>query len=189
MLHLIARNWWMVFLRGLCAVLFGILAFAWPGITLASLILVFGFYAIFDGITAIAVGFWAGSKNWWQMILVGVLSIAAGILTFAWPAVTALVLLTLIAVWAIVRGVVEIMAAIRLRAMVQNEWMLILGGLCSIIFGVVLAVHPGAGALAVLWIIGSYAIIFGVLAIALSLRLRSLIPPHAPHDGGTPAVA
>lgn len=188
MLHSIARNWWIVCLRGMCAVLFGILAFAWPGITLASLILVFGFYAIFDGITALSIGFWAGGKLWWQMILVGVLGIGVGIGAFAWPALTALALLTLIAAWAIVRGALEIIAAIRLRALVENEWMLVLGGLCSILFGVLVAVRPGAGALAVLWIIGSYAILYGVLAIALSLRLRSL-RPHAPHGGGNAAMA
>jgi len=188
MLHAIARNWWIVFLRGLCALVFGVLAFAWPGITLASLILVFGFYAILDGVTALAVGMIAGGKAWWQMILIGLVSIVAGIGTFAWPALTALALLALIAGWSIIRGVVEIMAAIRLRALVENEWMLILGGLCSILFGVLVAVRPRAGALAVLWIIGTFAIIYGVLAIALSLKLRSL-KTHAPHGGGHAAMA
>ena len=178
MLALIARNWWIVFLRGLFAVLFGVLAFAWPGITLASLIMVFAFYAIFDGISALAIGISAGGTAWWQMIVIGLLSIAAGIATFTWPALTALTLLMLIAAWSIVRGIVEIMAAIRLRGVIPHEWTLILGGLFSILFGIIVAVAPGAGALAVLWIIGTYAIVFGVLAISLSVKLKSLKTQH-----------
>jgi len=188
MLALIARNWWIVFLRGLFAVLFGVLAFVWPGITLAALILVFGFYAIFDGMMALGIGFMVGAKVWWPMILIGVLSLAAGIGALAWPALTALALLSLIAAWAIFRGIVEIMAAFQLRAWIENEWMLILGGLCSILFGVLVAFRPGAGALAVLWIIGAFAIVYGVLAIALSFKLRAL-RPHAPHGGGNAAIA
>jgi uncharacterized membrane protein HdeD (DUF308 family) len=188
MLHAIARNWWMLFLRGLCAVIFGILAFAWPGITLASLILIFGVYAIIDGVTALSVGIGAGGRAWWQMIVLGLLGIGAGIVAFAWPALTALTLLSLIAAWSIIRGIVEIMAAIQLRAVVENEWMLILGGICSILFGIIVIVHPSAGALAVLWIIGAYAIVFGLLAIMLSFRLKSLNAPRA-HGGGNAAVA
>jgi len=188
MLYSIARKWWIIFLRGLCAVLFGVLAFAWPGITLASLIFVFGFYAIFDGVMAVAIGANAGGKVWWQMVLIGLLSIGVGIGAFVWPALTALTLLALIAGWSIVRGIVEIMAAIRLRALIENEWMLILGGACSILFGVLVAIRPGAGALAVLWIIGIYAIIYGIFAIALSFRLRSL-KTLAPREGGNTAMA
>jgi uncharacterized membrane protein HdeD (DUF308 family) len=188
MLHFIARKWWIILLRGLCAVLFGVLAFAWPGITLASLILVFGFYAIFDGVMAVAIGTNVGGKVWWQMILIGLVGIVAGIGTFFWPALTALALLALIAAWSIIRGIVEIMAAIRLRALIANEWMLILGGACSILFGVLVAIRPGAGALAVLWMIGIYAIIYGVFAIALSFRLRSLKTPSR-HESGNAAMA
>ncbi len=118
MLASIARSWWIVLFRGICAVLFGVLAFAWPGITLASLVIVFGIYAIVDGASAIAVGF-AGNTigtRWWQMVLVGTVSVIAGVLTFLWPGVTAVALLAIVAVWSIVGGVAEIFAAIRLRA-------------------------------------------------------------------------
>ena len=179
MLTSIARNWWIVLLRGLCAVVFGILAFIWPGITLASLVIVFGIYAIADGVSAIAIGFAGGADGtpWWQMILVGVVSMIAGILTFVWPGITAVALLAMIAAWSIVRGIAEIVAAIRLRAVIENEWLLILSGACSVLFGVLLVARPGAGALAVLWIIGTYAIFFGILTIALAFKLRSLNTP------------
>lgn len=176
MLTSLARNWWVVLFRGICAVLFGIVAFAWPGITLASLVIVYGVYAIFDGWSAIAIGI-AGDADgapWWQMILVGVVSIVAGMLTFLWPGITAVALLAVIAAWSIVRGLVEIVAAIRLRAVLHNEWLLILSGACSIAFGAILIARPGAGALAVVWIIGSYAIVIGVLTTALAFKLHSL---------------
>jgi uncharacterized membrane protein HdeD (DUF308 family) len=178
MLTSIAQNWWIFLIRGICAVLFGILAFAMPGITLTSLVIVFAIYAIMDGVGAIAVGASGGAsgERWWQMIVVGIISLIAGVLTFAWPGVTAVALLACIAVWAIVRGIVEIYAAIRLRALIDNEFLLILGGLCSILFGVIMIARPGAGALAVLWIIGVYAIIFGVLTMSLAFKLHSLKP-------------
>jgi uncharacterized membrane protein HdeD (DUF308 family) len=176
MLASLARNWWVVLFRGICAVLFGIVAFACPGITLASLVIVYGVYAIIDGWSAIAIGLSddADGVPWWQMILVGVLSIVAGVLTFQWPGITAVALLAVIAAWSIVRGIVEIVAAIRLRTVIDNEWLLILSGACSIAFGAILVVRPGAGALAVVWIIGSYAIVFGLLTTALAFKLRSL---------------
>ncbi len=137
---------------------------------------------------AITIGLTVGRRVWWRMVLIGLLSLAAGIATFTWPALTALALLSLIAVWSIFRGIAEIIAAIQLRAWIENESMFILGGLFSIIFGALVAIHPGAGALAVLWIIGSYAVVYGVLAIAFSFKLRSL-RPHAPHGGGNAAIA
>jgi uncharacterized membrane protein HdeD (DUF308 family) len=173
----------MFLIRGICAVLVGILAFALPKITLEALVLVFGIYAIIDGVSAIAIGISGDSvgERWWGMVLVGVLSLIAGILTFAWPAITAVVLLAFIAAWAIVRGIMEIYAAIKLRALIENEWLLILGAICSILFGVIICAQPRAGALAVVWIIGIYALIFGVLTIALAFKLLSL-KPHSPHD-------
>lgn len=175
MLASLARNWWIFLLRGLCAVVFGVMAFAWPGMTLAILVVVYGIYAIADGITALGVGIVGGldGARWWQMILVGILSIAAGIVAFVWPAITAIALLAIIATWAIIRGVVQIFAAIRLRAVIENEWLLILSGACSLIFGALMIARPQSGALAVIWVIGMYAVIIGVVEIALSLRLRS----------------
>jgi uncharacterized membrane protein HdeD (DUF308 family) len=187
----IARNWWLVLLRGVCAVLFGILAFAWPGITLAALIIAFGAWAIIDGVSAIAAGI-SGStdgRRWWQMIAVGVLSLAAGILTFAWPGVTAVALLAVIAAWLIIRGVMEIVAAIRLRAVISHEWLLILAGLCSVVVGVAIVVRPRVGALAVIWLIGAEAIVFGILLITLAFGLRSFRTPSAGRAGYPPATA
>jgi uncharacterized membrane protein HdeD (DUF308 family) len=140
-----------------------------------------------DGVGAIAVGASGGAsgERWWQMIVVGIISVTAGVLTFAWPGVTAVALLACIAVWAIVRGIVEIYAAIRLRALIDNEFLLILGGLCSILFGVIMIARPGAGALAVLWIIGLYAIIFGVLTMSLAFKLHSLKPLASSAGGFT----
>ncbi|HEY2157328.1 MAG TPA: HdeD family acid-resistance protein [Isosphaeraceae bacterium] len=172
----LARNWWALTLRGVFAVIFGVIAFAWPGITLAALVILYGAYAMADGIFAIAATITGRPEGapWWALLLEGVLGIAVGIMTFAWPGITALVLLYLIAGWAMATGVLEIAAAIRLRREVRGEWMLALSGVLSIIFGILLVINPGAGALAVIWLIGGYAIVFGSLMIALGFRLRGL---------------
>ncbi len=173
LLHALAKNWWLLLLRGICAIVFGVLAFAWPGITLFTLVLFYGAYALVDGIFAIGAAIMGGApgSRWW-LALVGLFGIAAGILTFAWPGLTALVLLFFIAGWAIAMGVFEIVGAIRLRKEIDNEWWLILGGIVSVLFGIVLLARPGAGALALIWVIGSFAILFGILNIAFALRLR-----------------
>lgn len=175
LLKRIAQNWWVLLLRGVSAVLFGILALAWPGVTLLFLIILFGVYALLDGLTSIFAGVTGGDGgSWWQMILTGLLSVAAGVIALAWPGETAVVLLIIIGAWSIVRGIAEIGAAIRLRSMVNNEWLLILSGVCSILFGIILFARPRVGALAVLWIIATYAIVGGIVLIGLSLRLRAL---------------
>lgn len=168
----LTRNWWVFLIRGIAAILFGIIAFIWPGLTLSVLVLMFGVYAIVDGIFAIIAGFSTRVGQWWWMILVGIAGIIAGILTFLWPGVTALVLLYFIAAWAIVMGIFQIAAAIRLRKEIEGEWLLALSGVAAIIFGLFLFLMPGAGALASIWIIGAYAIIFGILMIVLAFRLR-----------------
>jgi uncharacterized membrane protein HdeD (DUF308 family) len=176
MLTILARNWWLIALRGVLAIIFGIMTFAWPGITLLVLLYMYGFYALIDGITAFAAAF-AGRRQEapvWFLILAGIVGVGVGIITFFWPGVTATVLLVFIGVWAIVKGFFEVIAAIALRKEIENEWFLALGGVLSILFGIVLLVRPGAGALAFLWLIGSFAIIFGVLAVIFSLRLRSV---------------
>lgn len=175
MVIVLSRNWWTLALRGLFAVLFGIMAFAWPGITLGALVLLYGAYAFADGVLAIAaalVGRTVGVP-WWALLIEGLAGIGVGIITLLWPGITALVLLYLIAFWAVVTGVFEIVAAIRLRKEIRGEWLLALSGVLSVLFGVALIVSPGTGALAVVWLIGAYAIVFGVLMIALALRLRS----------------
>lgn len=172
----LARNWWAFVLRGVFAILFGIGAWLWPGLTLAALVFLFGAYALVDGVFAVAAGIASHGENrrWWAELLVGIAGIALGVMVFAWPDVTALTLLYLIAAWALVTGVMEIAAAIELRKRIDNEWLLGLGGLASVLFGLLLIVFPGAGALGLLWLIGAYAVLFGVLLIALGLRLRGM---------------
>ena len=175
MLHALARHWWVLLLRGLCAIAFGILAMTWPGLTLWALVFLFGAYALGDGLTAIIASF-AGKdeagRSWWQLLLVGVISIVAGVAAIVWPGVTAMALLYMIAAWAIVRGLFEIIAAIRLRKLIENELLLGLAGAASVAFGVMLIASPGSGALAVLWVIGIFAILHGVLLASLAFRIR-----------------
>ncbi len=174
MLEHLSRNWGWIVLRGVAAVLFGVLAFLWPGITLAALVIVWGAYALADGVLSLIAAYRIRDqgKPFWSLVIVGLLGIAAGIVTFIWPGMTALVLLMFIAAWAVVMGVFQIIAAIRLRKEIQNEWLLALSGVLSVLFGIIMFVAPGAGALAVIWVIGAYAIVFGVLLIWLGLRLK-----------------
>ncbi len=176
MLHLLSRNWWAVLLRGICAVIFGLAAFAWPGITLALLILFYGAYVLVEGIFAVVSSFGRtkDSKFPWSMFLVGLVSIAVGLITFVWPGLTALALLYLIGAWAIVRGIFEVVAAIELRKQIEGEWLMIIAGMASVLFGVLMVLWPGAGVLALLWLIGVFAVIFGVIMIILAFKLRGL---------------
>jgi uncharacterized membrane protein HdeD (DUF308 family) len=156
MLRTLAQNWWAVVLRGVSAVLFGVFAFAWPGVTLAVLVLLYGAYALVEGALAVAwalMGRRAGPFPW-GVLLAGLAGVAIGIVTFMSPALTALALLYLIAAWAIIRGVFEIIAAVQLRKEIENEWLLGLSGGLSVVLGILLMAAPGAGALAVLWWIG-----------------------------------
>lgn len=175
LLHGLAKNWWLLLLRGIAAIVFGILAFAWPGITLLSLVILYGAYALVDGVLSIAAAIGGGggtaTPRWW-LIVVGLLGIAAGLLTFFWPQITALVLLMFIGAWALIHGVFEIIGAIRLRKEIDNEWMLILSGALSVLFGAAMLVMPGAGALALIWVIGAYSIIFGILFVGFAFRLK-----------------
>jgi uncharacterized membrane protein HdeD (DUF308 family) len=173
MVHALAKNWWMLLLRGIAAIIFGGLALAWPGMTLVTLILLYGAFVLVDGVLAIVAAITGGAPapRWW-LAIVGLLGIAAGLLTFLMPGVTALVLLYFIAGWAIATGLFQIIGAIRLRKEIDNEWFLILGGIISVLFGIAMMVAPGAGALALIWVIGIYAIIIGVLLVALSFRLK-----------------
>jgi uncharacterized membrane protein HdeD (DUF308 family) len=174
MLEHLGRNWSWIVLRGVAAVLFGILAFALPGITLAALVIVWGAYALADGILSLIAAYRVRDqgKPFWSLVIVGLLGIAAGIVTFIWPGMTALLLLMFIAAWAVVMGIFQIVAAIRLRKEIQSEWLLGLSGVLSVLFGIIMFVQPGAGALAVIWVIAAYAIVFGVLLIWLGLRLK-----------------
>jgi uncharacterized membrane protein HdeD (DUF308 family) len=188
MLHALAKCWWLLLLRGIAAVLFGLLAFIWPGLTLVTLVLLYGAFALVDGVISLIAAFTGSAKpvpTWW-LVVVGLLGIAAGIVTFAWPGITAILLVLFIGAWALVHGIFEIIGAIQLRKEIDNEWMLILGGALSVLFGLIVLIAPGAGALGLIWAIGSYSIVFGILFIALALRLRKHShPTGAPVDAPT----
>jgi uncharacterized membrane protein HdeD (DUF308 family) len=173
---ILVRNWWALALRGGVAVLFGLIALVWPDITLEALILLFGAYALVDGVFAIvsAVRHSEDRQDWWSLLVEGIVGIAIGIIAFVWPDLTALALLYLIAVWAVITGVLDIVAAVRLRQAIEGEWLLGLSGLMSVILGLLLVAFPGSGAVAIVWLIGAFAIAVGTILIALGLRLRSL---------------
>jgi uncharacterized membrane protein HdeD (DUF308 family) len=174
MTGMLTRNWWAFALRGIVAIALGVLAFFVPGPTLVALIAVFAAYAIFDGILAIVAG--AGSRGgpgWW-MILGGIAGIAIGILTIYSPGTTAIALVLLIGVWAVVTGMGEVVFAFTMRRVIDREWLLALSGVISVAFGVLLLLSPGSGVLAVLWLIGYYAIFAGIMYLGLAFRLRRM---------------
>lgn len=173
-LDVLARNWWAVLLRGIAGVLFGVATFVAPAISLAALVLLFGAYAFVDGVMAImsATRHHGVSDRWGVVLVEGIAGVAAGVLTFVWPGITAFALLYLIAAWALVTGVLEVAAAIRLRKVITHEWLLALNGIASIALGALLVAFPGLGALGVVLWIGAYAFVSGVLLVALAFRLR-----------------
>lgn len=173
-LQVLSENWWLLLLRGIAAVIFGILCFVWPGLSLLTLVVLFGIYALLDGFVALiaaVLGRHKATPLWW-LIIGGLISVAAGIVTFAYPQITALVLVVFIGAWALVRGAFEIIGAFHLRKEIRNEWLLMAIGLVSMIFGFAILANPGAGAVALVWLIGIYAILFGLPMIWLGLRLR-----------------
>lgn len=175
MLHALAKNWWLLLLRGIASIVFGVLAFAWPGLTLVTLVLFYGAFALVDGVIALVAAFSGGAKpapTWW-LVVVGLLGIAAGIATFLMPGITALLLIIFMGAWALVHGIFEIVGAIQLRKEIDNEWMLILSGIVSVLFGLIVLIAPGAGALGLIWAIAAYSIVFGITFIALALRLKN----------------
>jgi uncharacterized membrane protein HdeD (DUF308 family) len=167
-------RWWAIMMRGIAAVLFGVVAVARPGISLALLVVLFAVYALVDGVFAIVAALrHDGGKPWWALVLEGLVGIGAALIAFSLPGLTALALLYLIAVWAMATGIAELFAAVWLRRVFDGEWLLVLSGILSVVFGVLLATRPVAGLLTVVWLIGAYAIAFGVLLIGLSVRVRS----------------
>ena len=178
----LARNWWVVLLRGIAGVLFGLATFFAPGISLAALVLLFGAFAFADGLLAIvsAIRRRGSSDRWWMVLLRGLAGVAVGVVTVIWPNITALALVYLIAAWALVTGGLEIAAAIRLRKVISGEWLLILSGLAAVALGIVLVLFPEPGALALVLLIGVYALVSGVLLIALAFRLRSWLKSRSP---------
>jgi uncharacterized membrane protein HdeD (DUF308 family) len=168
----LAERWWVPVVRGLAAILFGVLTLMRPGTSLFALVLLWGIYAVVDGVFNIVLAAYSGRAGgrWGWFLFEGLVSVAAGVLTFAWPSITGIVLLALIATWAVLTGVAEIAAAVWLRKLIAHEWVLGLSGLVSIAFGFMLMARPRAGALAVAWVIGVYAIAFGALLVGLGAR-------------------
>ncbi len=168
------RSWHVVFWRGAIAMAFGLAAFAWPILTLAGLVALIGTFVVLDGALAFVVAMRDVRRTgWWSALLAeGVLGVVAGLVVVAWPRTGVLALTWLIAAWAIVTGVLEIVAGFALRRVIRDEWALVLGGAFSVLAGVVLAARPAAGAVALAWLVGVYAFVFGALLVGLSLRLR-----------------
>jgi uncharacterized membrane protein HdeD (DUF308 family) len=174
-LHALSRSWWLILLRGIASILFGIAAFIWPGLTVLALTLLYGAFAMADGILSLGAALsGTGDKSmptWW-LVLIGLLGIAAGAVAFLWPGLTAFALVIMIGAWAVTMGVLEIIGALWLRNEIEDEWLLIAAGILSVLFGAAILLRPGAGALALVWAIGAFAIVSGILLVAFALRLR-----------------
>ncbi len=171
-----ARRWWVLALRGVIAVLFGLAAIIWPAIALQVIVLLFGIFALVDGLLAIVIGVIIRREvyHWWAWLLEGLAGMVIGVLVFLWPAITAAVLITLIAVWGLVTGILEIAAAVYLRTIIEGEWLLVLDGILSLLLGAFLILFPVLGAQVLIWLVGAYAILFGILLFVLALQLRRL---------------
>jgi uncharacterized membrane protein HdeD (DUF308 family) len=174
-LALLCRNWWTLVLRGAVAVLLGLAALGWPEITLRVLVMLLGAYLLIDGAFGAtgAIKERSSHRHWWIWLLEGVAGIVAGLIAMAWPGITAVALLYLFAAWALITGILEVIAAVVLRREISGEWLLVLAGAASIIFGIIAALRPQAGLVAVVWVVAVYAIAFGILLIILGVRLRS----------------
>jgi uncharacterized membrane protein HdeD (DUF308 family) len=173
-LSLLHENWWAIALRGAIGIVIGVVAFLLPFPTLVALVWLFGAYAFLDGVFSLVAVWRRGmTRSWWMMILEGILGIATGIMSFVWPGIIALALVYVIAAWAVVTGVLEIAAAIRLRKEIEGEWLLGLSGALSITLGGLFAVAPDVGAVTLVWLWGAYAAVFGIILLWLGFRLRS----------------
>ena len=172
----VARWWWTFVLRGVLAIAFGVVAFLSPGLGIGVLVGMFAAYAIIDGVGSLIAGVSGRGRdrNWWLEILEGIVGVVAGVFAIVFPGIAAEALVLVIAAWAIVTGIVEIATAIRLREQIKGEGWLALAGVASILFGIVLILFPGAGALSLVWLIGSFAFVFGVFLVLLGLRLRGV---------------
>ncbi|RNL85867.1 HdeD family acid-resistance protein [Halostreptopolyspora alba] len=172
MLDHLVRDWWVLTVRGAVAIVFGILAVLWPGITLLALAVAFGVYALADGVLAAVSSIRAGTVNRLPLALEAFFGLVLGAAAIIWPEATVLVLVILIGAWAFVTGIFEIVVALRLREELEGEWLLILAGVLSVLFGLLVWFWPATAAVAVALIIGVYALVFGAVLVVLSLRLR-----------------
>jgi uncharacterized membrane protein HdeD (DUF308 family) len=186
MAAILRTNWWALVLRGVAAILLAIVTFAVPHITLAVLATIFGFYALIDGVLAIVSTIKAvqGHRRWGAFLLEGILGILVGLYAILFPLAAAAIFVTIMAAWAVITGILEIAAAIRLRRHIQGEWLLILSGVLSILFGIILFAEPLAGAVFFAWVLAGYGLIFGVLLITLGFRVRRLPPQSLASAGG-----
>lgn len=176
MVHMLARYWWMLVLRGILSIIFGIIAFMYPASTLASLIIFFGVWMLVDGIFMIGNALFSRSviNDWVLELMFGLLSVLLGAMVLSAPGITALVAVIYGALWFMIRGIGDIVYAIKLRKLIPNEALMILGGLLSVLVGFMILWNPASGALVLLWLIAGYAVIFGFMAIALGIKLRSM---------------
>jgi len=177
LLHELTRRWWLLLLRGIAAIVFGVLAFMWPGLTLLTLVILYGAFALVDGVFALAgaIGRRGGGgavPTWW-LVLTGLLDIAVGLIALLWPGITAFALILFIGAWAVVRGIFEIVAAIQMRKQIEGEWLLITLGVLTVLFGLAVLVFPTAGALGLVWAIAAWAIVIGIFMVMLAFRVRS----------------
>jgi uncharacterized membrane protein HdeD (DUF308 family) len=175
MFELARQNWWMIAIRGAIAVIFGILALIWPGLTVLTLVIFFGAFAIVDGVFAIGTAIRHAERRmeWWPELVEGIIGIIFGLIAFIWPGLTALGLLYIIGAWAVITGIAEIAAAVRLRSVITNEWFLGISGALSIVWGVILFIFPGSGAIALAWVIGIFAIIYGASLLSFAWRVHN----------------
>jgi uncharacterized membrane protein HdeD (DUF308 family) len=182
----LAKNWWALAIRGLAAVVFGVLALFWPPTAFVALVLVFGAYAIVDGIFNLVAAIRAPQtgRRWGPLVFEGIVSLIVGVITLFWPRLSAFALVMFIAAWSIVTGIAEVVAAIRLRKHIRGEWLLALSGILSLALGVLLFLAPAAGALVLTIWIGAYAVVFGAVMVGLSLSLRSWALHHPQLPGG-----
>jgi uncharacterized membrane protein HdeD (DUF308 family) len=186
----LAKNWWSLVIRGFLGILVGILTFFWPGITLIALVFLFAGYALVDGVVSLvgAIRAIANRHRWGALLFEGIVGIGAAVITVVWPGITALSLVLVIAAWAIITGIAEIVAAVRLRRHISGEWLLLLAGIASVVFGVLVALVPAAGALVIALWFGAYALVFGIILVALGFRLHSMERRVMP-GGGIPLPA
>jgi uncharacterized membrane protein HdeD (DUF308 family) len=180
--ELISRTWWVLALQGLCALVFAIVALLWPGITLLWLVVLFAAYALISGAAAVvgAVNNRESEEYWWLLLLLGLVSIAAGVIAVLHPDLTALVLVLLMGANAMITGVLDIVIAVQLRKVIRGEWLLAAAGIVSIAFGIFVFLYPGAGALAMVWLISFYAVATGILLLAVAFRIKGLAKPARP---------
>jgi len=177
----LTRSWWLILLRGIASILFGIAAFVWPGLTVLALTLLYGAFAMADGILSLGAALTGSGERsiptWW-LVVIGLVGIAAGTVAFLWPGLTAFALVIMIGAWAVAIGVMQIIGAIWLRHEIEDEWLLIAAGILSVLFGAAVLLKPGAGALALAWAIGTFAILSGILLVAFALRIKGVQAPR-----------